>query len=215
MFSLTLFSAKMGIKGGFNFSLPKTSYEDLPMIDVYGIEYQTEDFRGLDYNALGFCLSIPVAKRIDIQLEIFYVVKGMQRTLFSPVSRDYYTQKWKNHYLELPVLIKFNITQDKTLNPFFSGGLYLGYLITDKWSYYTSGELYRITGLFPEDTDSLKKFDYGILVAAGVDFKISLYKLVFEVRLNIGLPDLAETDNQIFHTFKNLNLCIYLGLIFK
>lgn len=212
VFCLPSFSARLGFKTGMSYSGARVSgdfsyvmlKEDT--IDIFTIgEWKGDN----SYSSFGMFIQLDISKKISFQPEIYYTSKGIERDLFGGSL----AQKWKFNYIELPLLLKFNLGSDTSINPVVFTGPYLAYLISSKWKYilrFSDAE-----DLFVEETDRLKRLDYGIVFGGGIEFIIGELKLVFDIRYNLGLPNVTVSSNERFTSIKNSTFVMSLGFGFK
>lgn len=178
---------EFGIKGGFNIS------------NLYSND-TNDDTVLYGFNA-GVYATLPISDFIAIQPEILYSTKGSKLEFNSAVTSS--EIKFKLDYIELPLLIRVNITRNFNIH---AGG-YAAYLIRSKIS--GNGALY----LNNINTTDLNKFDAGLATGIGIDFNtVSL-----GVRYNYGLATVGKerTIAGTIYTFpdaKNNNLTTYISL---
>ena len=180
-------NTEFGVKGGFNMSNLYQSEADDNNV-IYG------------FNA-GVYATLPVSDFIAIQPEILFTTKGAELDYNNAFVQG--NSKFKLNYIEVPLLVRVNITKNFNLQ---AGG-YASYLVSSK----VTGE-----GAFDFDedldTDDLNKFDAGIVAGVGVDFSpISL-----GVRYNYGLTTIGKERTVAGETFrapdaKNSNFSVYLS----
>ncbi|MEI6408667.1 MAG: porin family protein [Bacteroidota bacterium] len=138
--------AKIGIKGGVNFSNLYTKDAD-----------NTKTLTG--FNA-GIFAKIPITSRFAIQPELYFTTKGADVTYRNAFVDG--TARFKLDYVELPILIVANITK----NFHIEAGAYAGVLVSGKVKNQSN------VGLFNFE-DNIKVEDYNRLdagLAAGVGF---------------------------------------------
>lgn len=178
---------EFGIKGGFNFSnlYSKDTNDDTVL---YG------------FNA-GAYATLPISDFIAIQPEILYSTKGAKLEYNSTVTSG--EMKFKLDYIEIPLLIRVNITRNFNIH---AGG-YAAYLVRSK-----------ITGKGTLDlnnnvnTTDLNQFDAGLATGIGIDFNtVSL-----GVRYNYGLATVGKEraiagTTYTFPDAKNNNLTTYIS----
>jgi hypothetical protein len=188
-FQLTVAQLRFGIKGGANFS--NFSSSDTKKNKVV---------TGLNF---GVFAKVPLTKSFAIQPEIYFTTKGSELT-YNNVFVDG-TGKFELNYIEVPVLMVFNITP--MFN--FQVGPYASYLVSSKVK-----NVSDVNFNFENNIDSgdFNKFDTGIAVGLGVDAK----SIGFGVRYNLGLVTVGKDKtyfgtNYVFPDGKNGVINLYLS----
>jgi hypothetical protein len=183
-------TTEFGVKGGFNMSNLYNSDDDVDDENVlYG------------FNA-GVYATLPISDYIAIQPELLFTTKGAELEYNNDLLQG--NAKFKLNYIELPLLVRVNITKNFNIQ----AGVYASYLVSSKVT--GDGDID-----FNEevDTDDLNKFDAGLSAGVGVDFS----PISIGVRYNYGLTTVGKERNDGFggtYTFpdaKNSNLSVYLS----
>lgn len=184
-------NAEFGIKAGANFSNMYT--EDVDDNNVL-----------TSFNA-GLFVSLPITDFIAIQPEFLYSRKGSELTYDNALVTG--KAKFKLNYLEVPVLLKVNLTPNLNVQ----AGPYFGYLIDANITNETNNGTFD----FEEniDNDDFNKFDTGISVGIGFDFET----IGIGARYNYGLKTVGKersfgNSNYTFPDGKNSSLNVYLAL---
>lgn len=181
-------NTKFGIKGGLNMSNLYT--EDVDDQNVL-----------LGFN-LGVFMEMPITSRISLQPEIIYTTKGAELEYDNATVQG--TGKFKLNYIELPLLMKFNLTDN--FNVHF--GPYAAYLIDSKIT--NEDENGNINFEQEIDKDDLNKFDLGLAGGFGIDFD----GFGIGARYNYGLTTVGKERTVLGQTYtfpdsKNSVLSIY------
>lgn len=169
MVSQTTTSAKIGVKGGVNFSnLYVDNVDDNNMLTGFN---------------LGLFAKVPITKFFSVQPEIYYTGKGSELTYNNFFATG--TAKFKLNYIEVPVLAVINITESINIH----AGPYMAYLINGKVTNESNVTLFN----FANDlkTEDFNRFDAGLAVGAGLDFD----SLSLGVRYNYGLSQVGKERN--------------------
>jgi len=177
------------VKGGFNMS-----------------NFLSDDDEATDENILygfnaGVYATLPISNFVAIQPEVLFTTRGSELEYDTDLGSG--NTKFKLNYIEVPLLVRVNITKNFNLQ---AGG-YASYLVSSK-----------VTGDgaidFEEeiDTDDLNKFDAGIVAGVGVDFS----PISIGVRYNYGLTTIGKERTIAGETYrfpdaKNSNLSVYLS----
>lgn len=182
-------TTEFGVKGGFNMS-----------------NFLSDDDEATDENILygfnaGVYATLPISDFVAIQPEVLFTTRGSKLEYNNDVTSG--DAKFKLNYIEVPLLVRVNITKNFNLQ---AGG-YASYLVSSKLTGNGSFE-------FDEDidTDDLNKFDAGIVAGVGVDFS----PISIGVRYNYGLTTIGKERTVAGQTYtfpdaKNSNLSVYLS----
>ena len=156
-----------GVKLGFDIAKINTDYNEL------------DDF--LD-TRVGFSggafLTYTLNRQFAVQPELLYVSKGAEKDLF------FVSAEWSMDYLELPVLLKYDIVPDGKLHPNVFIGPAFALLLSSK---------VRFMDYSYDVADYMKSMDVGFVFGAGVDYK----RVTFDVRYNLGLVGTIDAADKI------------------
>ena len=182
-------TTEFGVKGGFNMS-----------------NFLSDDDEATDENILygfnaGVYATLPISDFVAIQPEILFTTRGSKLEYNSDIASG--DAKFKLNYIEVPLLVRVNITKNFNLQ---AGG-YASYLVSSKLTGDGAVE-------FDEDidTDDLNKFDAGIVAGVGVDFS----PISIGVRYNYGLTTIGKErtiagETYTFPDAKNSIFSVYLS----
>jgi hypothetical protein len=184
-------NAQIGVKGGVNFSNMYT--EDV------------DDNNVLTSFNLGFYASIPVTSFLSIQPEFLYIRKGSELVYNNALASG--TAKFKLNYIEVPILLKINLTKNFNVH----AGPYFAYLIDAQVTNETSGGTFNFEDNL--NNDDFNKFDVGLSAGLGFDFE----SIGIGARYNYGLSTVGKErsfggTNYSFPDGKNSNISVYLAL---
>ncbi|MBN8706995.1 MAG: PorT family protein [Bacteroidetes bacterium] len=155
-----------GLKGGVNFStLYAEDVENTKMIGGFNI---------------GFFSKLPVSDFIAIQPEFYYTTKGGEATYKNAFLDG--TASFKTDYVELPILLILNVTENLNLQV----GPYLSYLLSGKVKNVSSNSYFDFEDNI--DTEDFNRFEGGVAVGAGLD----LGALGVGIRYNHGLTKVGK-----------------------
>lgn len=144
---------------------------------------------------IGFIANRNIEESFDLRLEPMYLQKGWKHKEFD--------QKYKAAYIELPVMLKYNIEANHSLEPYLLAGPSLGILL--------DSEIKFDDGDTKDRTDSFKKTDLGICLGGGVTWTPSTLKPFAELRYSIGITDVNDVDS-IETKFRNRGFHIAFGI---
>lgn len=182
---------QFGVKGGANFS---NLYTD----DVDDNNMLTS------FNA-GLYATIPITSLLSIQPEVLYSRKGSELTYDNVFATG--RAKFKLNYIEVPVLLKFNISDNFNMH----AGPYVAYLIDSQIKNEADSGAYDFESNF--DNDDFNKFDVGLSAGVGFDFD----SFGIGARYNYGLTTVGKERRIGGATYtvpdgKNSNISVYLTL---
>lgn len=184
-------SAGVGIKGGLSLSkYTYTSPDPMP----FAMENLTGLVGGVYFNmGLG---------PLSFQPEILYARMGMKYS-FEGATIEYQT-----NYIQVPLLLKVSVIPAGPIRPVVYAGGYGSYLLSAK------GVMTSEEGSDSGDLDEMyKKFDYGLVGGAGIEFKLPGVKLSLEGRYNLGLANvLKEAEGDV--SLKNRSIMVLMGVGF-
>lgn len=183
-------SPSVGIKGGVNFTNLYT--EDVDDNNIL-----------TSFNA-GLFVNLPVTSGVSIQPELNFSRKGSELVYDNAFASG--TTRLKLNYLEMPVLLKLNLTPN--LNIHF--GPYAAYLIDGKATNESNDGSFNFEDNI--SNDDLNKWDYGLSGGVGLDFGSTS----LGVRYNYGLQTIGKERNfggstYTFPDSKNSALSMYIG----
>lgn len=165
---------------------------------------------GDDHWLAGFQIGVyfdllKITPYIELRPEVMYIRKG---TKLLEGSTDI-TNSIKEDYIEVPVMLKFNVFPKNNVNPYFVAGAY--------WAYLTRAKNDIDIGDDHDQTidikDDLKTSDFGLIGGVGVDFKLGKMPktLSLEARYELGLIDIVLDDDV---RIKNSSFVFNVGLGF-
>ena len=113
--------------------------------------------------------------------------------------------KWKLSYIEIPVLAKVKFNVKGNVKP----GLLIG-----PYAAFNTGAKWAVEGLEDEDIkEYIKNIDYGIVLGCSVDIKMNNWKLILDVRYNIGLSNIGDKEYEDYNA-KNRSFSFMVGVAF-
>ena len=121
----------------------------------------------------GAFLTYSFTRQFAVQPEILFVSKGAEKDLFIVSAH------WNIDYLEVPVLLKFNIAPDRPVRPNLFVGPAVSVLLSSKL--HVINEEYDVK-------DGMKTMDVGLVFGGGIDFK----RVTFDLRYTLGLVNTVD-----------------------
>ncbi len=182
-----------GIKGGVNFTnLYTDDVNDNNMLTSFNV---------------GVFATLPLTGNLAIQPEVNFSRKGAELVYDNLFASG--TAKFKLNYIEVPVLLKINITDNFNIH----AGPYLAYLINAQVTNESSGGSFDFEENF--DNDDFEKFDYGLSGGLGFDFT----SISIGARYNYGLATIGKErtiagNSYRFPDSKNSAISLYVALKF-
>ena len=185
-------AAGVGIKGGY--SLAKFSL--VPADTEMEWQYLPSWVAGVYFEfKLGF---------VSVQPEILYTRMGAKYA-YEPEA---FRIEYRYDYVQVPILLKFNIVPAGPIRPFLYGGGYGAYLIKAEGFMESGGESEEA-----DLTDEFMRVDYGVVGGGGLAFKLPGISLSVEGRYNYGLANIFK-DPVEGETMKNRSIMVLVGVGF-
>ena len=185
--------AQFGVKGGVNFSnLYTENVEDNNVLTSFNV---------------GVFATLPITDFIAIQPELLYSGKGAELVYNNAFAEG--SAKFKLNYIEVPVLLKINITDNLNIH----AGPYFAYLIDAQVKNESDNGIFDFDESY--DNDDFNKFDMGLSGGIGFDFN----SFGIGARYNYGLTNVGKERTILGQTYtipdaKNSNISLYLSLQF-
>ncbi len=171
-FSANQANAQTGIKGGLN--LANVKYD----VSAMGFSMdETTDMR-IGFHA-GVFTNLALNDMLSIQLEALYTIKGSKEE--EEFFGDTFEIETELAFVEVPVLLRFNVPIDGDTRPYLLAGGHVGYLLDA-----TESE----DGQSIDISDELNEINFGASFGAGVSFG----SFFIEGRYDLGLANLADVD---------------------
>ncbi|MTI29251.1 porin family protein, partial [Xanthovirga aplysinae] len=165
----------VGLRGGVNFST-----------------LQGKDVEGLDY-ATGLDIALPVelsfSKNFALQPELHFIQKGAA-IKYEAEGVENEIRAFQN-YLELPILLKGKIGNDK-ISGYAIAGPTLGYALSQRGVLIEGDDK---TSDSVDFTDEQNRFEIGANFGLGAELQAGLGKVVVDARYGLGLSGLTKSDD--------------------
>jgi len=198
MFLAVSAEAGIGFKGGMNFT------------KWTGDDWQVED----DYSwkpgyKFGAFLTLPVSPIMQIQPEVYYTSKGWQAD--GDFDGEEMTLTFNTNYIEVPVLLKLNMSTPMTFAPSIFAGPYVGFMLGDPtWEIEYGGESEEMDA----NRDDFNTMDIGGVVGAAFDYSMATTTLTVEARYNMGFTSIIKEEDGEEYDVKNMGFSLMAGLSF-
>ncbi|GEM_PF-1231309 len=136
----------------------------------------------------GLTIDIPISRRSSIQTELLYVQRGISSDGFIEDNFDFDDDDFEDesityHYVDIPVLLKFNFDTDRNVVPSIYAGPYAGYRFRISSS---TGEQ-----IDDEADDFIRTINAGIIFGGSIGFE----KFTIDLRYDLGLRNLTDIDS--------------------
>ena len=187
----------LGLKGGISFANTLEVYE--------GTKYPTTS--ALTGPVFGVFVSINLNKTFSFQPEAYLLTQGgIWEDEFEDVA-----YKWEHavRYIQVPLLAKIHLVQDKSMTPVLFAGPAVDILVS-------ANERAWIDGVLDYDEsfkDYVKGLHVGAIFGGGVEFKLETLMLSLEVRYNLGLVNTIK-DPDPGQSYKYRTLMVLAGVGF-
>jgi hypothetical protein len=168
-------STKFGIKGGVNFS------------NLYTEDVTDENV--LTGFHLGAFVELPLTAAISLQPEVAYSTKGAENEYDNATASG--RVKFRLNYIEVPVLLKFNITNRFNIH----AGPYVAFLVDSKITDEDNDGSVNFEN--EVDEDNLNNVDFGLAAGLGIDFG----NLGIGARYNYGLTTVGKEQSFLGTTY--------------
>lgn len=187
-------SAGVGIKGGL--SLSKFSLSG---------EMETAEWKYLPGYVAGAYIEFKLGF-VSLQPEVLYTRMGAK--IEDVIEEEPFSLKYMFDYVQVPVLLKFNIVPAGPIRPFLYGGGYGAYLLKAKGIMEGGGESDEA-----DLTDMFQRYDYGVVGGLGLAFKLPGLSVSVEGRYNYGLANFVKEPAE-GESGKNRSLMALVGIGF-
>jgi hypothetical protein len=201
---------KFGIQGGLNYST------------LRGFETYTDDNPGFAY-LFGASFQYQIKENLSIKADLSYERKTQKSKNVLELESDtpqnpftpgvyHFTNTVFLNYLVLPIMLKYNFSNDKSF--YINGGPFVSYLLKSGAS-----TTLNVEGLNNDDIDDTKyrkSLDYGLLAGIGKEFKLNGdHQIYVELRENLGLANIAKSDDLYTYTIKTNSINLIAGYTFN
>ena len=128
---------------------------------------------------------LPLAAGVSLQPELVFSQKGAtDEIVFESIGRTF-ERTYSARYIELPLLVRYELPFDLPVSPFVIAGPAPAYLI----------QAYNVVGdATPEDmSDQLESFDVGAVLGLGARYALSFGTIRRDARTALGLTDIDRS----------------------
>lgn len=167
---------KFGVKGGITLANTKSVPDTFE-----GYKWETK--MGL---VGGVFAEVGLAKGFSLQPEVLYVQKGAKISVSEGEIAG--TLKVNIDYVEIPVLLKYNLISSGLTIPSIYAGPYFGFNTSAKMVISATG--------YPEESEDIKEdikdTEFGLTFGLGLTQKLGVMKVTLDARYDLGLSNIAE-----------------------
>ena len=143
---------------------------------------------------------------VSVQPEILYTRMGAK--IEEVIEDEPFSLQYRFDYVQVPVLLKFNIIPAGPVRPFLYAGGYGAYLLKAKGVMEGGGESDEA-----DITENFQRYDYGVVGGAGLAFKLPGLSVSVEGRYNYGLANIVK-DPLEGEAAKNRSIMALVGIGF-
>lgn len=202
LFSLTVATAQAGINFGVKGGISLANISSVPETFA-GYKWETK--RGL---AGGAFLEIGLPGPFSLQPEVLYVQKGAKISVAE--GEVVGTFKANLDYIEIPLLLKFNL---------FSGGLTVPSIYAGPfYGFNTKAEFVFSSPGYPDQKedikDDIKDSEYGLTFGLGLTQKLGIVKITLDARYDLGLSNNVEPTVVEPSSIKTRTWLFMIGIAF-
>jgi hypothetical protein len=175
-------NAQVGIKGGLAVSGLQSSNEDFTPFLGYEVSWVQDGASNPVFGLqLGVFYNFKFSDSFNFQPELYFVQKGYQFDQTPLYNTNY---SLNINYLELPVLLEYNLPLDWGFHPIIVAGPFAALkLSSDKTIRIEDEEV-------NSDVSSVNDFDYGLVFGFGAEFTAWDGELIFDLRINWGFANI-------------------------
>lgn len=187
----------LGLKGGVSFANTMEVWD--------GVKYPTTS--ALVAPVFGVFVTINLNKMFAFQPEAYLLTQGG----IWEEDFDEMIFKWEHaaKYIQVPLLAKVRLVQDKTLTPVLFAGPAVDILVSAKEKFWVDDVLEYDESF----KDYLKSLHVGAVFGGGVEFQMDKVMLSLDVRYNLGLVNTIK-DPEPGQSYKYRTLMVLAGVGF-
>lgn len=192
-FSQNSVYAELGIKGGASVSGLFSATGDFRHFLGYEIDWLSMG------NLVGFQIGVfytfNVSSHFKFQPEIHFATRGGDASEVFVFDNIEY--KVKLYYLEIPLLLKYEIPLEGRFRP----GIFLGPYAAFKLSAKKHTEIWGRKET--ADLTNVQSFDYGAVIGGGVEYDLGPGRLILELRYNLGLKNILTMPEGFIRLYED------------
>ena len=191
----TLHAQRLGILAGGTFS-------QLRGIDDVNAQNRTGTMFGVS-------LLLPFGSSVALQPELLFSNKGSRFNTGTGGEKNV-----RLDYLEVPLLLRYDLAGGAALDPHFYAGPSIGYNVGCSVKFSRTGFPNTSSDCSKSSFFDAKTLDWGAIVGAGVDLTVGGLGVTGGARYGIGLADINKTGSPtLTQRVHNGTLTVYVGLL--
>ena len=175
--------SQTGFKGGIAISDIVFLVEGQTPYLGYEINGLTHRLPYLTYQ-FGLFKQFKLNNRLDFQPELLFIKKGLNYGM--DFIYDDITYVINMHYLEVPLLLKYNFLLGKENKFALLVGPYASYMINNKRIREIDGKLEK------DEMSNIRKTDFGIAASLSYDFNLKNNRLILDLRATYSLVNMMD-----------------------
>jgi hypothetical protein len=186
-------NAQPGIKGGLAISGLQSSNEDFTPFLGYEVSWLQHGTSNPVFGLhLGVFYTVKFSNAFNFQPELYFAQRGYQFD-HTPLYNTNYSLNI--NYLELPVLLEYNLPLDWGFHPIIIAGPFAAIkLSSDKQIRISNEEI-------SSNVSSVNDLDYGFVFGIGAEFVAWDGKLIFDLRINWGFADVMTQSPEFISLY--------------
>jgi hypothetical protein len=180
--------AQPGIKGGLAVSGLQSYNEDFTPFLGYEVSWVQDGTSNPVFGLqLGLFYTVKLSNAFNFQPELYFAQRGYQFDQTPLYNTNY---SLNINYLELPVLLEYNLPLDLGFHPIIIAGPFAALKLS-------SDKLIRISDEEIEgEVSGVNDFDYGLVFGIGAEFAAWDGELIFDLRINWGFANVMTQPNE-------------------
>lgn len=202
LLSLTTTPALAGINFGLKGGISLANIKSVPET-FEGYKWETK--QGL---AGGAFLEIGLPGPFSLQPEVLYVQKGSK--ISATIEDISFTLKANIDYIEIPLLLKYNLISAGPIVPSIYAGPFVGFN--------TKAEFVMTAAGYPESRedikDDIKNTEFGVAFGVGLTNKLGIVKITLDARYDLGLSNIIEPTVEEPSSIKTRTWLFMVGISF-
>ena len=202
LLGLMVFQAEAGVKFGVKGGLTLANIKSVP--ETFE-GYKWENKMGL---VGGVFAELGLAKGFSLQPEVLYVQKGAKFSFSEGEITG--TAKFNVDYVEIPLLLKYNLISSGLTIPSVYAGPYFGFNTRARLVFKMEG----YPSEYLELKDEIKNTEFGLAFGAGLVQSLGLVKITLDARYDLGLSNVIKVVENGPESAKTRTWLFMVGVCF-
>lgn len=136
----------------------------------------------------GLFANLSLFGKWSLQPEVLYTQKGAKIPGHDELEEIITTVEL--NYFEIPVLMKYSMNRENPISPYLLVGPAFGFISSSRTTYETIVQGIPLAG--SEKNYNQRPIDLGLVLGAGIDFKLGPKQVIFDIRCTKGLRSVWE-----------------------